>query len=207
MTTSPLDAAKTAAGIRRGFLDARDHAFQTASLLTIRRLWRQAVDEGADVDFTPPPGELLLNSSWRCVPLPLVIVRELQLGRRSEYDHLLTSGKGSTIRLRISDSGTITRTFCIPFSRRPGMRKCSNVTRPSASPKTVDLNDPWTTHVVQNSRSISYLNTSPPFFKLWKRSGAYSTSKEACKYLTLIQRVQGQGVNTYREWYTGSGCT
>lgn len=64
-TSSPLDTTMTAVGIRRGFLDARDHAFQTACFLTVCRLWRRAADEGASVDFTPLPGELTLNSSWR----------------------------------------------------------------------------------------------------------------------------------------------
>lgn len=67
MTQDPHDVQKTALAVRKGFIEARELSFQAACMLAIRQLWRKAATENERVDFTPPPGSLFINSSWKWV--------------------------------------------------------------------------------------------------------------------------------------------
>lgn len=64
-TSDPYDVQKTASSVRQAFIKAREPAFQSACLLAVRHLYRKVAIEGERVDFTPPPGNLFLNSSWK----------------------------------------------------------------------------------------------------------------------------------------------
>ncbi|KAG8806686.1 hypothetical protein FRC17_004866 [Serendipita sp. 399] len=65
VTPAPFDVVQTAGAIRRSFLTARDPSYQSACLLTIRRLWRDGADKRDKMNFTPLPNSFLLNSSWK----------------------------------------------------------------------------------------------------------------------------------------------
>lgn len=68
-TSAPYNLVKTAFAVRQSFIHSREPSFQAACLLAVRQLWRRAADEEEKVDFTPQPGNLVLNSSWRFVVL------------------------------------------------------------------------------------------------------------------------------------------